>query len=732
MTSCRLQSNYSWRASSVTSRLSCVCAAFEYVADSEEATLSQSESVRSICSVDDVEFRSKTQQFFEGMALLRQDMEAERYTVSQSFYPRRRVSDNVTHRTNVLLTLDSPAERQPGGAEFANRLLVPGVARAPDRRRSAGSASRELEQLLRPDRAERSWSMTSTPSTMRRPSSRQSESEESISMVDVTWRHRKPRRQRPRSKHWEETVAETFSVVRTGKLKPEKANEETVRRREVERLQENARRDEIANQLAVVERRERKIKEELETQQKMLQQLTAARQQETERERIQDFVRQQELLREQEAIRKREITRMSELQKQHEIAKQLAFRHLRTKVEQAAEVEKVSKRKMESQDETSFISIDISSPVTYVTSVTTVTPVTSVTLVTPVTPVTAVTTVTPVTNVTPVASVTPVTSVTTVTTVTPVTSVTTVTPATSVTPVKSELQMSIEAPVTSVESVELPAAEDKPHKLEMVGERTVELPVLSEVESAEMRSVRSGVVTAMDDELPNTVTFSSAVFTKATASQDALVSPADESIRTVLPPSERPATLVPEDGATVSVAKEIIHSEEQATEILTSADLRVVEPVEESFEATLVQAAGAQPVRHSQSSEDDVFYDASDVGDAAEAGEHLMPAAGSLLMAPVFELPLADVTAFDGSGAILECRVTGNPAPEVMWFVNGVEIRSVPPEVTVSYHAGLCRLVIVDVMPDDEGEYTVRAINEAGSCLTSAYLTVLRKSTCSS
>ena len=58
-----------------------------------------------------------------------------------------------------------------------------------------------------------------------------------------------------------------------------------------------------------------------------------------------------------------------------------------------------------------------------------------------------------------------------------------------------------------------------------------------------------------------------------------------------------------------------------------------------------------------------------------------------------------------------------------------IQVRSMAPEVTVSYHAGLCRLVIVDVMPDDEGEYTVRAINEAGSCLTSAYLTVLRKYT---
>jgi len=63
----------------------------------------------------------------------------------------------------------------------------------------------------------------------------------------------------------------------------------------------------------------------------------------------------------------------------------------------------------------------------------------------------------------------------------------------------------------------------------------------------------------------------------------------------------------------------------------------------------------------------------------------VMPS-GSLLMAPVFELPLADVTAFDGAGAILECRVTGNPAPQVMWFVNGVEVALDNIELIILLH----------------------------------------------
>jgi len=664
-----------------------VCAAYEYVADSEEATLSQSESVRSVCSVDDAEFRSKTQQFFEGMARLKEEVEAEQqktHTVSRSFYPRR-VSDNVSHRTDFVLDVSSALEQklEPSGAEmyatFSNKLLVPGLGHPPDRRRSASSAtekriSLELEQFLRPDRTERSLSVMSTPSTLQRPSSRQSESEESISMVDVTWQHRKPavrRRRRPRPKLWEETEAETLSTVRTRKLKEKNVKDvskqqETIRLMEVERQKEKSRWEEIGKQLEMVEQQERKIKEELTKQQKMLQQFTALRQREIERERIQDFVRQQELLKEQEAVRKQEITRLSELQKQHKLAKQLVFPPRQTEVEQTAPTGKVIPA-AETQDETNLISIDISLPMTAV---------------------------------------------------------------------KSELQTSTEDPITSLEAVELSVAEDgskvKSHKLEVVGERTLEMPLFSTDELLETRQDQCHVESTLADELVDTVSFSSPPSMKAVENRDTLISPTVKcvNVRAVLPVAETLSLPVLEDGTMASVATEIIHSE-QLTEILTPQDVQVVELVEKSFDTKPANASETASVRHSQSSEDDVFYDASDVDvqslrdDVMETGE-VMPT-GSLLMAPVFELPLADVTAFDGAGAILECRVAGNPTPEVMWFVNGVEIRSMPPEVTVSCHAGVCRLVVVDVMPDDEGEYTVRAINEAGSCLTSAYLTVLRK-----
>lgn len=45
------------------------------------------------------------------------------------------------------------------------------------------------------------------------------------------------------------------------------------------------------------------------------------------------------------------------------------------------------------------------------------------------------------------------------------------------------------------------------------------------------------------------------------------------------------------------------------------------------------------------------------------------------LMAPVFEIPLADTMVTDGDKAYFECRVTGVPMPEVTWFIDGQEIK---------------------------------------------------------
>ena len=93
---------------------------------------------------------------------------------------------------------------------------------------------------------------------------------------------------------------------------------------------------------------------------------------------------------------------------------------------------------------------------------------------------------------------------------------------------------------------------------------------------------------------------------------------------------------------------------------------------------------------------------------------HVQQFAVASLMAPVFELPLSDVTIVDGEKAVLECRVAATPAAEVTWYVDNVFTAD-----------GWCRLIIRDVMLKDEAEYTVRAVNEAGTCISTAYLTVL-------
>ena len=78
---------------------------------------------------------------------------------------------------------------------------------------------------------------------------------------------------------------------------------------------------------------------------------------------------------------------------------------------------------------------------------------------------------------------------------------------------------------------------------------------------------------------------------------------------------------------------------------------------------------------------------------------HVQQFAVASLMAPVFELPLSDVTVVDGEKAVLECRVTATPAAEVTWYVDNVEIRQTDDYQIVFTADGWCRLIIRDVMP---------------------------------
>ena len=73
--------------------------------------------------------------------------------------------------------------------------------------------------------------------------------------------------------------------------------------------------------------------------------------------------------------------------------------------------------------------------------------------------------------------------------------------------------------------------------------------------------------------------------------------------------------------------------------------------------------------------------------------------------------------------ARLECKVDSYPPPVVTWFVNGMEIRP-SPHYEMSYDDGKSVLLIIEVSPEDTGEYTCKAQTEMGEqvCSTTLYV----------
>ena len=87
--------------------------------------------------------------------------------------------------------------------------------------------------------------------------------------------------------------------------------------------------------------------------------------------------------------------------------------------------------------------------------------------------------------------------------------------------------------------------------------------------------------------------------------------------------------------------------------------------------------------------------------------------APSLLQRPVQTTVNASLT------AILKCRAAGNPHPKVTWF----KVNSTLP---VGRHAveSSGALILQDIRPEDEGQYTCKAENLLGTINASARLTV--------
>lgn len=96
------------------------------------------------------------------------------------------------------------------------------------------------------------------------------------------------------------------------------------------------------------------------------------------------------------------------------------------------------------------------------------------------------------------------------------------------------------------------------------------------------------------------------------------------------------------------------------------------------------------------------------------------------MMPPTFEVPLESCQATDGEELRLNCKVAGRPPPQIMWFHNEENIDQ-HDEYVISYNPdiGEISLIIVEVFPEDEGQYTCYAINPAGETTTTCMLTVV-------
>ncbi|NWV23701.1 PALLD protein, partial [Origma solitaria] len=87
---------------------------------------------------------------------------------------------------------------------------------------------------------------------------------------------------------------------------------------------------------------------------------------------------------------------------------------------------------------------------------------------------------------------------------------------------------------------------------------------------------------------------------------------------------------------------------------------------------------------------------------------------------PQFTQKLRSQEVAEGNKVLLECRVAGNPIPDVRWFCEGKELQNSPDIQIHSESGGLHSLIIVEAFEDDTGRYTCLASNSFGSDSTSA------------
>lgn len=87
---------------------------------------------------------------------------------------------------------------------------------------------------------------------------------------------------------------------------------------------------------------------------------------------------------------------------------------------------------------------------------------------------------------------------------------------------------------------------------------------------------------------------------------------------------------------------------------------------------------------------------------------------------------LKDLSVIEGDTARFEVHITGDPTPDVEWSSSGEKIEG-NEETLVECDGDIYKLILMDVLPDDDGEYTVTATNRIGKVSCTGKLSVAEK-----
>ncbi|PAV62863.1 hypothetical protein WR25_15926 [Diploscapter pachys] len=91
---------------------------------------------------------------------------------------------------------------------------------------------------------------------------------------------------------------------------------------------------------------------------------------------------------------------------------------------------------------------------------------------------------------------------------------------------------------------------------------------------------------------------------------------------------------------------------------------------------------------------------------------------------PILRQALRGLRLTEGTDAILQANVVGNPKPRIYWLYNGSPLQISGPRISATYKGALAILKISMITPEETGEYAVVAENRFGKVESSARIEV--------